>query len=297
MSTENRSDNSKRTVLVVDDEEINREILGGILCDYYNVLYAGNGEEAYDILVKNRKVLSLILLDLVMPVMNGFDFLEKIMSDPKLRKTPVIVLTSDRSAEVRSLNMGAMDFITKPYDLPDVILARVKRTVDLFENRTHTVSSERDGLTGLYTKSSARALTDTLLSEGGHGYFFIIDLDNFKGVNDTYGHLYGDEVLVKVAECIRKNTTRIDIAARFGGDEFTVFYPDMSLEEARTTAESFFRSLSESFKNERTQMTCSVGISFCKVHTDYNTMFEDADKALYESKKMGKNRFTIKEFD
>ncbi|MBQ1507459.1 MAG: response regulator, partial [Ruminococcus sp.] len=108
----------KRSVLIVEDEFINREILGSILSGEYEVAKASNGQEALDILGDNNNKISLVLLDLLMPVMDGFTFLSLVKSDPKLKRIPVIVMTSEKDAEVRSIRLGAADFITKPYDMP-----------------------------------------------------------------------------------------------------------------------------------------------------------------------------------
>ena len=112
----------KRTVLVVDDEDVNRALLGAIIEQKYNVLYAKNGKEALDQIKQNADGLSLVLLDILMPEMDGYEVLGEINKDSKLKKIPVIVLTSEKSAEVKSLELGAADFLSKPYDLPEVIL-------------------------------------------------------------------------------------------------------------------------------------------------------------------------------
>ena len=120
----------KRKVLVVDDEYINRQLLGMILSEEYEVLYAENGREALNMIRSNHDALSVVMLDLIMPQMDGFELLELIRGDDDLRRIPIIVLTSEKEAEVRSLKLGAADFIKKPYDMPEVILARVQRTID-----------------------------------------------------------------------------------------------------------------------------------------------------------------------
>ena len=110
---------AKRRVLIVEDEEINQQILSMILEQEYEVLLANNGQDALDILQKEYSTISLVLLDLVMPVMDGFEVLRRIEDDPALKRIPVIVLTSDKSAEIESLKLGAQDFIVKPYDMPE----------------------------------------------------------------------------------------------------------------------------------------------------------------------------------
>ena len=154
---------------------------------------------------------------------------------------------------------------------------------------------DTDALTGLLTKQSARVLTETRLAHGSTGMLAIIDLDNFKHVNDTYGHLYGDEVLAKVAACIKDNTRRTDIAARFGGDEFVIFYPDMDKNAIRAYADNFFFALNKAFEHEKAKVTCSMGIQPTDGSHDYETLFRGADAALYESKRSGKNRYSIAE--
>ena len=125
----------RHTVLVVDDHEINRDALGVILEDDYNVLYAENGKAAMDIIHENYESISIILLDLMMPVMNGFEVLEALKKDPDYRNIPVIVLTAEKSAELQALQMGAADFITKPFDIYEIILARVGRLIELSDGK------------------------------------------------------------------------------------------------------------------------------------------------------------------
>ena len=119
------STNGKRLVLVVDDELINREILSHILSTEYEVLSADNGSEALSIMQEYRETLSLVLLDLNMPVMSGYDVLKTAKADAQISHLPIIVITSDQSAEIESLHLGAVDFIPKPYPDAGVILARV----------------------------------------------------------------------------------------------------------------------------------------------------------------------------
>ena len=119
----------KRRVLVVDDEVINRELLGAMLSQTFDIAFASNGKEAMEALTAPEADYSLILLDLLMPIMNGFEVIEQCQSDEHLRQIPIIVMTSEKSAEVRSIRMGAADFITKPYDMPEVILARCERII------------------------------------------------------------------------------------------------------------------------------------------------------------------------
>ena len=125
----------RRRILVIEDEFINREILGFLLSDTYDLAFAETGEQALAILEAQFETLSLVLLDLNLPDMKGMDILRRIKADVRTAMLPVIVMTADQEAEVESLSLGAIDFIPKPYPKREVILARVLRTIELFEDR------------------------------------------------------------------------------------------------------------------------------------------------------------------
>ena len=147
-----RSRRKKRRVLMVEDEQINRELLETILAFNYEVDSAENGLEAMAMLRNAEQPYSLLLLDLLMPKMSGFQVLEECKADEELAKIPIIVMTSEKSAEVRSIRLGADDFITKPYRMPEVILARCERIVELSEERALIREIEKDRRTQLYKK-------------------------------------------------------------------------------------------------------------------------------------------------
>ena len=203
----------RRKVLVVDDEIINRRLLGFIVSRDYDVIYAENGVQALEAIKQNCTTLSLILLDLLMPEMDGYELLNILGHDEELRRIPVIVLTSEKSAEVQALHLGAVDFIPKPYDLPEVILARVQRSIQLAEGNTLIHENERDSLTNLYTKvfflQYARQYerycpeiqTDAVA----------ININRFHLVNELHGRDYGDKILKTIAELI------LEIAEQYGG--------------------------------------------------------------------------------
>ena len=128
------TEDGRRLILIVDDEPVNREMLGMILGDEYEILQAGDGEEGLRIIRENSTLLSSVILDLMMPNMSGQELLGIIKKEEQLQRIPVIVLTSDKSAEVAMLQLGASDFIMKPYDMPEVVRARVRRTIELGED-------------------------------------------------------------------------------------------------------------------------------------------------------------------
>jgi len=223
--------NGKRNVLIVEDESINREILELLIQDEYNVLAAENGTQAMEIIDAQHEKLSLILLDLNLPDMEGIDILNRIKADALTAMLPVIVMTADSDAEVECLNLGATDFIPKPYPKQEVILARMRRTIELFEDRDIIRWTERDQLTGLYNPDyfyRYAAQFDTYHPDVATDAV-LIDINHFRVLNERYGRGYGDEVLRMVAGKIREMLQGDDgIACRMGADTFLIYCPHRS---------------------------------------------------------------------
>ncbi len=219
-------DGIRRLVLIVDDEHVNRRLLGKIIEKDYDVIYAENGEEAMEQIRKREKTLSMILLDLIMPVMDGYEVLALLHDDPNLSRIPVIVLTSERSAEVKSLQLGAADFIPKPYDMPEVILARVRRSIELAEDSSIINATENDTLTGLYTK-------EFFFQHGRrHDQYYpdepmdalVLNVNRFHLINDLHGRLFGDTVITCIAGQINRILDETDgIACRCEADQFYIY--------------------------------------------------------------------------
>lgn len=232
----------KRRVLVVDDEEVNREILGNILGTQYEVSYAENGRQAYDMLHERLTRYSLILLDLLMPEMDGFELLEKIKSEEAVSNIPVIVMTSEKPAEVRSIKMGADDFITKPYDMPEVILARCERIIQLYEDKSIIRSAEKDDLTDLYTREFFQEYIRQI-DGSGHGSqmdAIVLNIEHFHMLNEMFGRKTGDSVLKKIADMVSDMLGEgVCIGCRPDADYFYFYL------EHRDSYDEVFKALSE----------------------------------------------------
>lgn len=216
----------KRRILIVDDEEINREILGNILGGSYETDFAEDGGRAYEMLCDRTVRYSLILLDLLMPVMDGFELLQKIKADENLMNIPIIVMTSEKPAEVRSIKLGADDFITKPYDIPEVIRARCDRIIRLYEDRSIIRSAEKDDLTGLYTREFFNEYIRQVDSLDEEEMFdaLVFNIEHFHMLNEMYGRTTGDEVLKKVADSLVSIFgDGICIGCRPGADYFYLY--------------------------------------------------------------------------
>ena len=215
----------KRRVMIVDDEEINRLMLGNILESEYEVVFATNGQEAWDLLHGEEKDISLLLLDLLMPVMDGFALISKLKEDDELKRIPVIVMTSEKEAEVKSIRHGASDFITKPYDMPEVILARCERIIKLSEETTLIRSTETDAVTGLFTRDYFFEYIRQIEAHFKNRIdALVFNIDHFHLVNEMYGRDTGDSTLRHVAETLeevlRPNAI---ISCRAEADTFYVY--------------------------------------------------------------------------
>lgn len=218
------ADEYKRRVMIIDDEEINRLMLGNILETEYEVVFAKDGQEAWDLLHGEEKDISLLLLDLLMPVMNGFELISKLNEDDELKSIPVIVMTSEKEAEVKSIKLGASDFITKPYDMPEVILARCERIIKLSEETTLIHSTEKDAVTGLFTRDYFFEYIRQI--EARHNSSvdaLVFNIDHFHLVNEMYGRKTGDSVLVRVANTLEEVLKEKEIiSCRTEADTFYV---------------------------------------------------------------------------
>ena len=220
--------NRKRQILIVEDEFVNREILKANLDQDYDILLAENGEQALSVAEAEADTLSLVLLDLNLPDMHGMDILRRMKEDDRFSRIPVIVLTSDTEAEVDSLNSGANDFISKPYPMHEIILARVRRTIELSENRDLIRWTERDHLTGLLNREYFYRYAgqyDTFRKNEPTDAV-VVDISHFHMINERYGRVYADGVLRRVGEELRE-LLKVSggIACRREADTFLVYRP------------------------------------------------------------------------
>ncbi len=218
----------RRSILIVDDDYIAREILGAMLKDQYEVSYAENGVIALDIIKRDKLKLSLVILDLHMPKMDGYSLLKLLRSDNELRRIPVIVLTSEKGAEVESLKIGAADFITKPFDMPQVICARVGHSIELAEDSVIIHETERDELTGLFHKEFFFQYGKRLdeLNNNMPMDAVMIDINRFHVVNELYGRSYGDLVLKIIGESLHELVSKTGgLACRRDNDQFYIYLP------------------------------------------------------------------------
>lgn len=291
-------------IIVVDDDIANLKMAGHILSkNGMRVTALKSGALLLDY-VKEHGLPDMVLLDILMPDMDGFETLIRLREYEKeagLRHTPIVFLTAedDKSVEMRGFQMGVSDFVRKPFD-PDVLTQRIIHIIaDNRKMMNITEEATRDGLTGFLNKESTRDRIEALVKTES-GALCMIDLDSFKLVNDIYGHDMGDRVLVMFSEILTRHMDEGSVCGRIGGDEFLMFGMNMR-------RESDIRNFSEAINNEllegarelmgadmRIPLGVSVGaVSVPAQGTDYDDLFSMADKALYLVKDRGKHSYSM----
>ncbi|MDE1918078.1 MAG: diguanylate cyclase [Sphingomonadales bacterium] len=296
----------KGTVLIVDDEVSNIDIMNAVLEDDYEVCFATSGEQALSMV--HDVMPDLILLDVMMPGLDGFEVCRRLKQQPMLVDIPVIFSTGlgDTRDEMQGLALGAIDYVTKPIQ-PAILRARVNNHLELKQLRDRLAEmAVTDALTGL---SNRRHLERTLEREigrlarrGDWLSVIMVDIDFFKQFNDHYGHLEGDRAIAMVASALMRAVRRgSDLCARYGGEEFMCLLPGTSpqdamniAEEIRTQVESL--NIPHALSQASRVVTISMGVASARctpgISGDY--WINEADLQLYCSKKSGRNRISQK---
>lgn len=229
----------RRKLLIVEDNELNREILTELLQDDFDILTAENGEIGLKVLTEHYRDISVVLLDVCMPVCDGFEFLERIQGDVLLSSVPVIVTTGSNRLEdeERSLELGAVDFVTKPYNAK-IVRERINGVIKLRESAAILSVVEFDDLTGLYTKQAFFHHVKTLIRyRNDQNFTFIVaDVKNFKWINSVYGEKTGDNVLVYIGKSLLKYF-RKGLVCRYGGDQFACVIYGQEVPDSHTLEE------------------------------------------------------------
>ena len=298
----------KATILIVDDEISNIEIMNAVLEDDYEVCFATSGRQALD--VARTAQPDLILLDVLMPGIDGFEVCRRLKADPLLADIPVMFTTGlgDTEDEMRGLALGAIDYVTKPVQ-PAILRARVGNHVELKQLRDRLATmAVTDALTGLsnrrHLERSLEVETARLSRNGDWLSVIMLDIDFFKQFNDTYGHPAGDRCIMMVAAALARAVKRAtDLPARYGGEEFACVLPGTDPEGAALVAQEIRLQIqSLNIPHEGSQVspyiTVSIGIASARCHPDMpgDRWIVEADRRLYESKQGGRNRISGGEF-
>ncbi|MBK3332423.1 diguanylate cyclase [Persephonella atlantica] len=295
----------KKTILVVDDNAENLDILAELL-EEYDVIDTTDGYEALEIL--NEEKVDLILLDVMMPEIDGFELCKKIKDNPQTQDIPIMFITAltDEDSIVKSYEIGGSDYITKPFKKKE-LLAKVKREFKIqdLQNELKLMAST-DPLTKLYNrryfKEVSKHFVFSAKRENEPLSVLMLDIDKFKSINDTYGHDVGDKVIKTIANILTKNRRKSDLLCRWGGEEFLILLPNTNVEGAFSVAEKIRKTVENTDINvsdeKQIKITVSIGISQMELKEEDNLepAIRRADEALYTAKERGRNCIVLKDF-
>lgn len=297
----------KEKLLIVDDSRFQRVVFREMLAEKFEILEAVDGKECLEIIKKNGNNIDIVLLDLVMPNMDGFEVLRKRQTIKEFESIPVIALTTSNeiSFQTEAFELGANDFIMKPVDAR-IAISRINNTLEsvrhlkevLEEQNSWKLKSQIDEMTHLFNKITTEKMVTSVLSEFSQKKqaLIVVDIDNFKSVNDILGHKVGDHIICVVAGVLSSLFRNIDIIGRIGGDEFVVLMrnvPDYNVVTKKAA------QLIDLFENKEglsipENISVSVGIAFSDDNDrTFSDLFSKSDQALYMSKKCGKACFSI----
>jgi diguanylate cyclase (GGDEF)-like protein len=293
----------KQRILIVDDAPENIKMLAHVLKPNYSVSFAVNGENALKIAASEPPP-DLILLDIIMPGIDGYEVCRRLKSDRRTQNIPVIFITSmnEEADETKGLELGAVDYITKPFSMA-IVRARVKTHLELKIHRDMLEHlSSLDGLTGIPNRRRFDEYFDAewriAVRESSLLSLMMIDIDHFKDFNDEYQHLAGDDCLRRVAKNLAASVRRPgDFVARYGGEEFVAVLPRTDAAGASAVGESMRNNIESlnilhSVSPIRNCVTISVGTATLSpsLNISGDMLIKGADDALYQAKKEGRNR-------
>ncbi|HSX20294.1 MAG TPA: diguanylate cyclase [Gammaproteobacteria bacterium] len=312
-------------ILLVDDKRENLIAMQKTLAPLkLNIITAQSGNEALKLMLMHE--FAVVLLDVMMPDMNGFEVADLMHENDATKNMPIIFITAINKSEqyyIKGMEAGAIDYLYKPVD-PTILLSKVRIFVDLYTARNKlekTIAelnsfqeqlketnlqlkqlSEVDALTSVsnrrHFQTELSNLLETAKQNNATIWLFFIDVDDFKTINDTYGHRVGDLVLITLTERVKKVSDTIKITARLGGDEFAAVIYDKSRDQGtiETIAKQMLQAMQAPFvcDNVNLQVSISIGI------TDYpaagitvTDLLRTADLALYKAKGSGKNNYAV----
>ena len=290
-------------VLVVDDSRLNIKLLTDILeKEGYDVHSSNNGFSVVEL--THETTPDIILLDIIMPGIDGYEVCRRLKADHELKDIPVIMITSKTgSSDIReALELGAFDYIKKPVDEVEVI-ARLQSALRFkkYQDRLKEMAM-KDHLTGLYNRMLLIELLEKELANNKRGMlgtaFVMLDVDNFKKVNDTYGHLAGDMILSQLSQILTSSVRIEDVVGRYGGEEFGIVLKQTDEDIAIKICERIRKRIEKfefQWKDYKINITISIGLCYKKYVDEVETeeIIRRADHVLYKAKTHGKNRIEV----
>jgi len=289
------SKNRDIKIMLVDDSRVMRnEVKKMLHTQMFNILVAAHGEEALNYL-ENNKDIKLVLTDFNMPVIDGVELTKKIREIFNKNEMIVIAMTGNNEPliSVKFLKIGANDFISKPFSKEELI-CRINNTLDFNEQLEKlTNMAHKDFLTKVYNRRYFFEKIVKFYEDKSSFAVSMIDIDNFKKINDKYGHNIGDKILMVLSNTLMKNTKGSDLIARFGGEEFCVALKNIDKKQAIGFFVKLRKIISDiniQVAKESINITVSIGLSFSDNEKNINTLLIEADEALYRAKENGRNR-------
>ncbi len=315
--SQERDDLSGMRILLVDDVPNNIEILFQTLkMRFDQISMANNGVKATELVKKWNP--DLILMDIMMPEMDGIEACKRLKADESTREIPILFITAKAATEdvIEGFKVGGADYITKPFRVEEV-LARVevqlrlrkvmKEKDDLISELrdTHDVllnSSRMDALTGIHNRVSLEEKLNQEQSRNqrnGKSFSIILaDIDRINKINEEYGLSVGDHVIIRTSSFLAQNIRSHDIVGRWSSEEFLILLPETNLAEARVLAEKI-RSLLEveklSFNQHQISLTLSMGASHCTSDIKWDKCLVKAQESLRKAKERGRNQLVVDE--
>lgn len=290
----------KNTVLIIDDNVNNVRLLQDILEDEdYEVFTLNSGIPVLETVRKVKP--ELILLDIMMPEVDGFEVCQALKADLEVQDIPVIMVTAKVEGKdlKYALEIGAVDYIKKPID-EDEVVARVESALRQKQNKEDLrEKASRDSLTGLYNHALLLELLDKEIGKQERNNeslsFVMIDIDYFKKINDTYGHTIGDDVIREIASILKEEIRSTDIPGRYGGEEFGIVLTGINREDTYLLSEHIRKTIEKyEFSSHANRIKATISLGFYCKSADDNISCKDmvkcADVALYKAKQNGRNR-------
>jgi len=297
----------KKTILIVDDTKINIDILIELLDDKYDIIVSLNGRRALEIVDETH--IDIILLDILMPDINGYDVCRVLKSKDRTKSIPVIFITANTDEESidNAFEVGGIDYITKPFKALE-LLARIKTHLNMQNliqeleesHKDMELLASQDHMTKLYNRRYFSEISTTILKLAKRNKtnlsILMLDIDKFKNINDTYGHPVGDDVIIALADLLKELSRESDIACRFGGEEFLILLPQTSIDGAYAIGEKIRQHVEDLVitleDNSPLKFTISVGVAETDLETEDNLekTIHKADDALYDAKEGGRNK-------
>ena len=290
----------KDTILIVDDTETNIDILLNLLDDRYDVVVALDAQSALEVVEENS--VDLILLDIMMPEIDGYELCLILKKQEHTKDIPVLFLTAktDEESIERAYEVGGVDYITKPFK-PRELLARVKTQIKVKELINHlNFISSHDEMTGIYNRRKFFELAKKKFEQNSQSlYVVMIDIDKFKSINDRYGHPTGDRVICMVTQTISQNIDKDDIFGRLGGEEFAIVSNHLSYKDLKDSIENIREKIQrlelKADNGDTIKFTISEGVSKVSEHIkSLDELLKEADDAMYEAKGKGRNRVVFR---